>query len=572
MKNILTLVLTALALFSTAQVIQQANTYSRQREESVTLEAAKLSKILLPDTTPIKTIKIEKNPVRTEPIYIEPKAVNIKDTGVAGGVNREVGKIVYNGELVNELQYKLMNENDLEKRKRYQEEILKLKENIKDSEYVIEQYKRNNIGLTAEINKIQKQLQDSEEDKLKIIEQYFQLRKEAYGQFSQISMFRIREIKSSIQQILDTLILRSKNITDLDNSLSDIPNNKELKTVAKVLNTISNNADELKKKIESTNETTQLTETDLGKYDSYKIAMDAVLKSNNYEAFFKDYIVPAQNQINEGITSSAKKVKDLQIDLNQINTTINQWREQINAVVEKYKPKTKDKLEDYTVVGGFNKMLNERGALIPAVTLLGHREFGKPGEVGKPFGDIKLFMGGTADNLAVNTGYNFFAPSASAYGLVVNVGFGISQFSDEQKRARNLGKDEKSGGFLVSFAYLSKRLKPNDSTTIDPGVLHWKTGGEWILFPNNILSLHSNVNGMFVGAQFDKIQSHYTMQNDVNWFVDAGLTTYLKLAENDKLFLKLDLNFIFTTDKMRSFINTADKFIPQFKLDIVKNF
>ncbi|MGG7666499.1 hypothetical protein [Dyadobacter sp. BHUBP1] len=584
MKFILLIGMLIIVPCACAQVIQQANTYKHaggtpanlpftERIESVAdTTAIRTNQGLLiateiPVRKPVDTLRLG-NKVAAEgnfgSVNNEIKALNEKidrfrtDLGSIRAVDAE------NGEKISEL--RLLNQS-----------INKDREKLRSSLSALQKVNSENIAIRNEIGeKLAKVEQDNNAMTKEILELKFsnlKLIKSDYSRFYENARLRIAENQQLVKNLSDSVAIREQSLFKMDSLFGTLTPNKETRELYKLIHWFQGRASTLKQRIKSAAANTKTTESLSQEIKASEALIFKMMDMSNYVKIYGETILPRQDSISKSIAMSGKEINELTTEMNRLNGEVNMWRDKINEVADKNKPtEASGSAENYTVIGGFNKMLNERGALTPTVTVLGNRAFGNPDKVGNAFGQIKLFMGGTADNLATNTSYNFFSEYASSYGLMINIGYGISSQSQQQKKLKNKNSDAKSGGFALSFSYLSKRLKPNDSTSIDPGVLHWKTGGELIIFPNNILSIRSNINGMFVGSQFEKIKENYKMAKDVHWFIDAGLSTYLSLAENQKLFLRLNLDFIITTKDMKDFINTKDKFIPQFKVDIVKNF
>jgi hypothetical protein len=584
MKFILLIAMLIIMPCAWAQVIQQANTYKHPGGTPASLpfterimstadtSAIRTNQGLLvtteiPIRKPVDTLQLQTKGVASgnfENVNDEIKALNEKvdrfrtDLGAISAVDAE------NGEKIKEL--RSLNQTISEDRQK-----------LRASLSALQKVNSQNIAIRNEIGeKLFKVEQDNTVMTKEILELKFsnlKLIKSDYSRFYENARLRIAENQQLIKNLSDSVVIREQSLVKMDSLFGTLNPSKDTRELFKLIHSFQGRASALQQRIKAAAVNTKNTENLSQEIKASEALIFKMIDMSNYVKIYGETVLPMQDSVSKSITMSSKEINELTTEMNKLNGEVNMWRDKINEVADKNKPaEAGGSTENYTVIGGFNKMLNERGALTPTVTVLGNRTFGDPNKVGNAFGQIKLFMGGTADNLATNTSYNFFSEYASSYGLMINIGYGISSQSQQQKKFKNKNSDARTGGFALSFSYLSKRLKPNDSTSIDPGILHWKTGGELIIFPNNILSIRSNINGMFVGSQFEKIKENYKMARDVHWFIDAGLSTYLSLAENQKLFLRLNLDFIITTKDMKNFIDTKDKFIPQFKVDIVKNF
>lgn len=54
--------------------------------------------------------------------------------------------------------------------------------------------------------------------------------------------------------------------------------------------------------------------------------------------------------------------------------------------------------------------------------------------------------------------------------------------------------------------------------------------------------------------------------------MDCGFRTLLNFVEDKDFKLSLDVDFIFSGADVKEFLQVKDKYIPQFKLDLIKNF
>lgn len=374
--------------------------------------------------------------------------------------------------------------------------------------------------------------------------------------------FKLEEFKKQYTSIKD-------NIDSVNELFNSIPNNKDVVRGIRIIDGVFNESNALQSHISRTEEVFTHFQTLAKRFEQSLTTFIKVTDSSNYEGYNTKEMLPLISSTDDTLFFCIKNFNNCVKELDALKLHVNEEAEKVNAIIDKYKPVKEVKTSDFALFGAFQKMLNNNGSLIPSLKVLGSTKFGDANKIGNAFGNIKLFIGGSGND-TINTAYNFFVQEASTYGLIVDIGFGFSYLNSEEKKSKKLDPDEKATAFLFNFSYLSKHLAPNSSNTIDPSALHWKFGIEQNVF-KNALSIHTNLNGMFIATQYDKVQSFYKLANDVNWFWDAGLSTQLKLDEDNKFNLNLQLNFIFPTPTMRNFINTKDKTIPQFKIELARS-
>ncbi len=75
-----------------------------------------------------------------------------------------------------------------------------------------------------------------------------------------------------------------------------------------------------------------------------------------------------------------------------------------------------------------------------------------------------------------------------------------------------------------------------------------------------------------VGKGLENFNKFYTRDEKFKWFGEFGIKSYIDLQSNANVKLLLDLRFLPVGKTIKDMIHTVDKFIPLFKLGIVKDF
>ena len=84
--------------------------------------------------------------------------------------------------------------------------------------------------------------------------------------------------------------------------------------------------------------------------------------------------------------------------------------------------------------------------------------------------------------------------------------------------------------------------------------------------------MFANVNGFFAGKGIEKFKKFYDDNGKMNWFVETGIKSYLKLTKDEKTNISFELRFIPVNPTVRKYAKTEDKFIPLINVAIVRDF
>jgi hypothetical protein len=231
----------------------------------------------------------------------------------------------------------------------------------------------------------------------------------------------------------------------------------------------------------------------------------------------------------------------------------------INDALAKLKTKTKS-VADYDALVDFNKILEENGAAVPGINLVGNFD-AKAGNTGKVFANGRLYTG-LAGLEKSNTFLNVFVPEASTYGFNTAVGFGFKTGEDEKRERRN-------AGVFMEANFLGKKLKITDSLNINSFVMHTKLGADVIFF-NNALSLRAVLNNLNVGNNFKAVEKAKPGVDDNLWFVNIGMTAIMNFSADKDFKLRVDLDIIPVKSALEKYIGNDNKLLPQVNIGLVK--
>jgi hypothetical protein len=208
------------------------------------------------------------------------------------------------------------------------------------------------------------------------------------------------------------------------------------------------------------------------------------------------------------------------------------------------------------------------GKVTPSITLVGQSTFNSDNW----FGEVKLFTGST--QLKPQT-ENLFIPEASKWGITLNF---TRDFGG--KNCKNCeGSKTWSGNLNVN--YLGKdlyKIVPNekdktktDTSTFSISAFHFK-GGLQKIIAKEFVSLYVNHNLLWITEGNKPFKEEFDSTNGVINFWDAGFKCYINLNSNKKVSLSLDLDFIFTNDKIKTYTKSDDRIIPNFKIGLRSDF
>lgn len=246
--------------------------------------------------------------------------------------------------------------------------------------------------------------------------------------------------------------------------------------------------------------------------------------------------------------------------LKAITANYNQKVDEITTLLQSYKIKAKT-ADDYDALVNFNKILDESGAGVPGLNLIGNYKYGAPDAAGG-FARWNLFTGLTGLTNA-NTFFNIFVPEASTYGFnaLFSLGF-ITGLSKAEKKTRDIG-------LILETNLLGKKVKLTDSLNASSFMLHSKAGVEIVLF-KNVFSIRGIINNISVGSQFDKIEKAKPGISSNVWFANIGVTALMNFLKDESFNLKLDFDIIPVKTAIEKYIGSDNKLLPQIKLGLVK--
>lgn len=292
-----------------------------------------------------------------------------------------------------------------------------------------------------------------------------------------------------------------------------------------------------------------------------------ILKYGNQSENYLDSIFSARKEIlSQGFIQEQQTNTNFQKQYEAYRAHFQANLSKVQQISEKYKPKETKQSSDASVLANFIQPLNQSSSLIPAIDIFAYQKFGNE-DVGM-LGQVKLFLaapGNDTNKLAYST--RLFIPEASQLGVMADFLFGF--IPSGKKNSRN----EKLLGIGFSFYYLQKQLLATDSTKspFSTGVIQLRSGFELTLIRNALL-VYGNLNGFYLGKGVEQFQKYYSKDNSFKWFGELGLRSYLNLQSNAKISILLDLRFIPVGNTVGNITGTLDKFIPLFKLGIVKDF
>lgn len=240
----------------------------------------------------------------------------------------------------------------------------------------------------------------------------------------------------------------------------------------------------------------------------------------------------------------------------------------INSIKLKYKPIEDNKQSsDASMLANFTQPLNQSSSLVPGIDIFAYKKYNF--EQYSIYGQAKLFVASPgSDTNSLNHATKYFIPEASQLGFMLDFNFGFLPATNGP-----VANSKKMLGINLSFYYLQKQLSTRDTlkNMFSTGMVQLRGGLELILI-KNALAVYGNLNGYFVGKGVDNFSKNYVNDTRMKWFSEFGLKSYLVLQSDAKINLLLDLRFLPVNGTIREMTLTNDKFIPVFKLGIVKEF
>jgi hypothetical protein len=303
-------------------------------------------------------------------------------------------------------------------------------------------------------------------------------------------------------------------------------------------------------------------------FNQYK---DAVKVYNNYGVFIErvditsdlkwvqEFETISNNVINLQ-TAFAKEYDEVVERLTNNSNDYNEKVKSINKELEKVATKDK-KIGDYDALANFTKILDDNGASVPGINILGNYTYGSANSVGG-FAKWQLFTGLSGIKNS-NTYFNLFVPEASTYGFNALFNLGFTAVSDKSKEVK------KNIGIFLETNFLGKTVKLTDSLNANTFLIHTKLGAE-LIFLRNIFSIRGVINNINIGNQFNDIKKYKTGISSNIWFVNIGLSAVMELNEDKNFMLKFDLDIIPVKKDLEDYIGSEKKMIPQIKIGIIK--
>lgn len=279
-------------------------------------------------------------------------------------------------------------------------------------------------------------------------------------------------------------------------------------------------------------------------------------------------IKPQQVVLNSHLGELLRKLETFSKDYNAyagyFNTTISQF----NAAL---KGKKHEEGSDLSVLGKITSPLNNNSMLIPGFDILAGKKFADSNLA--ILGQAKFFFAsGNSDTNKLSNGTKLFVPEASSLGFTVDFTFGFDLITYKPKNALTYSRYH-SLGISVGLYYLQKQLTAPDkeSSPFSIGTIQTRIGIEKTIVRNG-LAVFANINGFFVGKGNEKFNTYYDDKGKMNWFVETGIKSYLKLTKDEKTNISFELRFIPVNSTVRKYANTDDKFIPLINVAVVRDF
>ena len=298
--------------------------------------------------------------------------------------------------------------------------------------------------------------------------------------------------------------------------------------------------------------------------EEYK-KLDLIFKSASIDV--QKLFIQYDQQLEQSYKKASASFKALKSEIDKYAVEYKSLVEDINSRIKKME-KNESKEQYYSVFGGFKKILEDDGAFIPEINVFAQKKFGEQTFGG--YGQIRLFTGTGIANNNFNTKLNYFVPEASTFGIATDFGIGFN--ANTSQPTLNSKSRIKDIGLNTSFYMMGKHLNSNDSSQIiRPNLGLWKAGIEFLPF-QNFFSIRANLNGLFTANKVVELKENFQEVSKSYWYTDLAFTTLLDIKETKNFKLKIDINMIFLTKKMKAFLGSEDNIIPQVKLELVANF
>ncbi|MBX3240181.1 MAG: hypothetical protein KIT80_03000 [Chitinophagaceae bacterium] len=297
--------------------------------------------------------------------------------------------------------------------------------------------------------------------------------------------------------------------------------------------------------------------------EEYK-KLDLIFKTGSIDV--QRLFIQYDQQLEQSYKDASKSFKALKSEIDKYAVEYKNLVEDINSRIKKME-KEESKEQHFSVLGGFKKILEENGAFIPEIDVFAQKKFGEDTFGG--YGQIRLFTGTGIANNNVNTKLNFFVPEASSFGIATDFGLGFN--ANTKAPSGSTGKRIKDIGLNAGFYMMGKHLFAEDSTIIKPTLGLCKVGLEVLPF-QNFFSLRANINGLFTSNRVFEMQQKFQGFDASYWYTDVAFSTLLDIKNTPNFKIRVDINMIFLNQKMRDFLGSSDKILPQLKLELVTNF
>lgn len=306
-----------------------------------------------------------------------------------------------------------------------------------------------------------------------------------------------------------------------------------------------------------------LINENLKKFEQIETLLQHNLQNEQYiDSLFNTYAYNLQNSF-----EIEKKHNDLfKIQYDKYRNNFISKLKDVSINYEKNKPKIKNNSTDGSVLADFTQPLNANSSLIPSINIFASNKFGS--EDLSIMGQAKLFLAAPgSDSNSLSNAVRYFIPEASQFGFMTDITFG---FIPSRKDIKN---DRKILGINLSLYYLQKQLneKKGNNDNFNVSVLQTRVGLELVCF-RNAISVYMNLYGQYLGKGVEKYQENYINKNGMQFYSEYGIKSYLNLAKDAEISILLDMRFIPVNNYIKEFTGLKDKFIPLFKLGIVKDF
>lgn len=241
----------------------------------------------------------------------------------------------------------------------------------------------------------------------------------------------------------------------------------------------------------------------------------------------------------------------------ELKSVIDNFETERNKLNEKLKAIEDNKKSDKQALAAIPSISSALGRVTPSISLVGQSTFNSQNW----FGEVKLFTGSTQLKNEVE---NIFIPEASKWGVIINF-------------TRTFDDKNKSWSGNLSVGYLGKdlyKITPNekdktksDTSTFSVSTFHFKGGFQKIL-AKDFMSVYVNHNLLWITEGYKPFKEIFDSTNGLVNFYDAGIKCYVNLNAGKTVSLSLDLGFIFVNDKIKTYIKSEDRVIPNFKIGL----